>query len=650
MSYVGLARKYRPQTFDEIVGQEETAITLRNAIRSDHVHHAYLFAGGKGVGKTSMARIFAKALNCVQGPTITPCNQCELCQRISSGEDIDVIEIDGASNRGIDEIRNIKENIKYLTSRAHFKIFIIDEVHMLTQAAFNALLKTLEEPPLHVKFIMATTQITSIPDTILSRCQRFTFKNIEIADIIKRLQEIADKEKIEVDDATLEKIALTAGGALRDSLVLFEQLASYTNGKIGAQAVTTLLGNIGERGSKIIDTLEARNPLELLTDLRDFFAHGGDPSQLVEELIHKLRDILVVGAAQNVDKLVEGSTSYRQWVTQHSSKLTPEFLTMAIYQLLEAKNLIHRSLMGRIVLETVLLKLLRTESLWPLGKIEQTLLTLDDKLSKMKMPASSAMPVYVAQVSEPRVVPAAMPASLPEEMESDDEVPPAVLVGMEAFEKLPLATLPATPAKPQTKTTMPPVAPKQLSTTPGKEVFAGEKKKPDQAAKQENAEAVRTAENMPGDSLSPWERFLDALKSKMPRQAELLRVQAKPQIHEQQLVIHLPSLLRVSEKIFANPDYKLFVQEIGLQVFGKKFSLRFAFDDEKSGTPLPPPTRPEDRLKSDPLIKKTLDLFEGRISHVRQIVTVPAAEATPAAEVTPTAVVETPPPAEEDNE
>ena len=187
MSYVVLARRYRPQTFSDIVGQAPIVKTLENAIRTDRVAHAYLFAGPRGVGKTSTARILSKALNCVNGPTDTPCNVCNICQSISEGSDIDVLEIDGASNRGIDEIRNIRQNVGFTPSRARYRIYIIDEVHMLTREAFNALLKTLEEPPSHVKFIFATTAANRLPETVQSRCQRFDFKNISVHDIEKHL-------------------------------------------------------------------------------------------------------------------------------------------------------------------------------------------------------------------------------------------------------------------------------------------------------------------------------------------------------------------------------------------------------------------------------------------------------------------------------
>src|SRR5438132_4031923 len=213
--YTVLARRYRPQQFSDLVGQEAVAQVLMNALQSNRVAHAYLFTGARGVGKTSTARILAKCLNCVAGPTTKPCGECELCRGIAVGEDIDVLEIDGASNRGIDEVREIRQNVQFRPSRARYKIYIIDEVHMLTPPAFNALLKTLEEPPAHVKFIFATTEVQKIPVTILSRCQRFDFAGISVPRIVERLRRVVADEKREADDEALEIIARRAGGSMR---------------------------------------------------------------------------------------------------------------------------------------------------------------------------------------------------------------------------------------------------------------------------------------------------------------------------------------------------------------------------------------------------------------------------------------------------
>src|SRR5947207_3545580 len=215
--YTVLARRYRPRQFADLVGQEPVARALANAIQSGRVAHAYLFTGARGVGKTSTARILARALNCAQGPTATPCGVCEICQSIASGEDVDVLEIDAASNRGIDNIRDVRSNVQYRPSRARFKIYIIDEVHMLTKEAFNALLKTLEEPPPHVKFIFATTEVEKVPITILSRCQRFDFAGISLPRIVERLRQIVASEGMEADDEALELVARRAGGSMRDA-------------------------------------------------------------------------------------------------------------------------------------------------------------------------------------------------------------------------------------------------------------------------------------------------------------------------------------------------------------------------------------------------------------------------------------------------
>ncbi len=227
MSYLVLARKWRPQTFEDLVGQEHVSRTLGNAIASGRVHHAFLFTGARGVGKTSAARILAKALNCETGPTPTPCNLCPACLEISSGQGGDVFEIDGASNTGVDDVRELRENIRYLPSRSPYKIFIIDEVHMLSINAFNALLKTLEEPPAHAKFILATTEPHKIPITILSRCQRFDFRKISLPRVVGRLREIVDAEGIGISDAALGLVARRGEGSMRDALSTLDQVIAF---------------------------------------------------------------------------------------------------------------------------------------------------------------------------------------------------------------------------------------------------------------------------------------------------------------------------------------------------------------------------------------------------------------------------------------
>ncbi len=242
MSYVVFALKWRPKNFDEIIGQEQIVTTLKNAIQKNRLAHAYLFAGPRGVGKTSTARILAKTLNCKAGPTLNPCQKCSSCIEISQGRSLDVIEIDGASNRGIDEIRTLRENVKFAPSGGKFKIYIIDEVHMLTTEAFNALLKTLEEPPEFVKFIFATTQPHKVIPTILSRCQRMDFRFIPVMEIIAQLERIVKAEKIDVDKEVLFAIARSSEGSLRDAESVLDQLTSFSKEKISLKDVISVLG------------------------------------------------------------------------------------------------------------------------------------------------------------------------------------------------------------------------------------------------------------------------------------------------------------------------------------------------------------------------------------------------------------------------
>ncbi len=297
-NYTVLARRYRPQQFQDIIGQEHVAQALVNALQSNRVAHAYLFTGARGVGKTSTARILAKALNCVQGPTPTPCDRCEVCLSIASGEDVDVLEIDGASNRGIDEIRELRQNVQYRPSRARFKIYIIDEVHMLTREAFNALLKTLEEPPPHVKFIFATTEVQKIPLTILSRCQRFDFAGIGTARIKEHLRQVVADEKLQADDEALELIARRAAGSMRDAQSLLDQLLAFGEERLTAEHVYRLLGTAHvDQVVALAKAILERNPKEALELLGRSLDEGLQLGELLDQLIDYWRDLMVVGCA-----------------------------------------------------------------------------------------------------------------------------------------------------------------------------------------------------------------------------------------------------------------------------------------------------------------------------------------------------------------
>ncbi len=294
MSYQVFARKYRPQTFDDLVGQTHVTRTLKNAVEQNRLAHAYLFVGPRGIGKTSTARILAKALNCVNGPTITPCGVCDSCKEIAAGNSLDVLEIDGASNNGVEQVRELRDNVRYAPSKGHFKIYIIDEVHMLTSAAFNALLKTLEEPPPHVKFIFATTEPQKVLPTILSRCQRFDLHRIPANLIAKHLQFIAGKEKITLDPAAAHAIAKGADGGLRDAESMLDQLVAFCGEKIAEPDVLNVFGFTSEQTvANFTDKILRGETPEALELLHAEAENGKDMMKLMSDLISYLRDLLV---------------------------------------------------------------------------------------------------------------------------------------------------------------------------------------------------------------------------------------------------------------------------------------------------------------------------------------------------------------------
>lgn len=334
-NYVVVARRYRPQTFEDLIGQQHVSQALSRAIASDRVGHAYLFTGARGVGKTSAARILAKALNCVQGTSATPCNKCELCLSVSSGDDVDVLEIDGASNRGIDEIRQLRQNVAVRPSRARYKIYIIDEVHMLTKEAFNALLKTLEEPPEHVKFIFATTEPNKIPVTILSRCQRYDFAGIEAAAIQARLEQIATAEGVTIDADAVQILAMRAAGSMRDSQSLLEQLLSTGTSAITSADVTTMLGIApATRLSQLVAPLVERNAAAALVELDAGIAEGAEVSQLIDQLLGYFRDVMTQSVGCDETSLLYALPGQKEEVREVSNQLGVHTL-LAIVQILD---------------------------------------------------------------------------------------------------------------------------------------------------------------------------------------------------------------------------------------------------------------------------------------------------------------------------
>ncbi|MBI4773054.1 MAG: DNA polymerase III subunit gamma/tau [Deltaproteobacteria bacterium] len=356
MSYLVLARAWRPQTFEDVVGQKHVTQTLKNAIAQRRVAHAYLFSGPRGVGKTSLARILAKALNCEEGPTDRPCGVCTHCVEIRDGTSIDVQEIDGASNRGIEEIRELRENARYLPSGSRYKIYIIDEVHMLTKEAFNSLLKTLEEPPRHVLFMFATTEAHRVPPTILSRCQTFLFRRIPASDIEDHLRKIVDKEGIEMEPGGLAVLARQADGSVRDSLSLLDQVISYGDRKVTAAMVRNVLGLVDRSFVlALLENLVRKRIADVLNTLEEVYAAGYDLKQFYYLLVLEARNLLLRKTGARFSDVLEGEDEVI--LQRVLDRVSAAWLQAAQHQLLSMDAELRFASFPRLVLEMGLLRL-----------------------------------------------------------------------------------------------------------------------------------------------------------------------------------------------------------------------------------------------------------------------------------------------------
>ncbi|MBU1852643.1 MAG: DNA polymerase III subunit gamma/tau [Candidatus Omnitrophica bacterium] len=364
MSYLPFARKWRPQDFEGVIGQEHITTTLKNAISLKRVHHAYLFAGPRGIGKTSTARILSKALNCEKGSSPMPCNKCDPCREITNARSMDVIEIDGASNRGIDEIRNLRESVKFSPSKGPYKIYIIDEVHMLTTEAFNALLKTLEEPPPHVKFIFATTAPHKLPATILSRCQRFDFRRISISEIIAKLKEVAGKENLDIEDEVFLYIAKSSDGSMRDAEGILDQVSSFSKGKVRSKDVIEALGMIDQETlSRCADLIINKDTQKAIHLIGDILNSGKDAKEFLFEVLEHFRNIMIAKVDASSEELIELPKEAIELIKKQSLSLSQGDIFYIIDTISNSVKMIKQNLPERIVLELCMIKLTSRDSI-----------------------------------------------------------------------------------------------------------------------------------------------------------------------------------------------------------------------------------------------------------------------------------------------
>jgi DNA polymerase-3 subunit gamma/tau len=424
MSYLVLARKWRPQLFEDLIGQEHVSQTLQNAITTDRVHHAFLFTGARGVGKTSAARIFAKALNCQQGITITPCGICPSCVDITASQGIDVLEIDGASHNGVDDIRELREAVRYLPSQARYKIIIIDEVHMLSNSAFNALLKTLEEPPEHVKFIFATTEPHKIPLTILSRCQRFDFKKIGLSALQSRLRYIVDQEKVTISDTGLAAIARHGGGSMRDALSALDQVIACCGDKVEDESLQHLLGQVSSR--LLLATVTAilqRAPQELLELVRQVDDLGHSFRQFCQQLVALIRALVVLKVVDKPAELLDFSEAELAGLRPLAAPVCLEELQRILLLLIRTEAELAVSSYPRLTMEVALIRLASLPEGIDIATLIERLESLEQTLAGCLPPSAGAGPGAPRSALPPRPE-APVRASAPSDSPPLPEEPP----------------------------------------------------------------------------------------------------------------------------------------------------------------------------------------------------------------------------------
>ncbi len=394
MAYQVLARKWRPQVFEEVIGQIHIARALQNAVKVRKIAHAYLFSGPRGVGKTTMARILAKTLNCVEGPTPTPCNRCASCQEITGGQSVDVLEIDGASNTGVDDVRELREMVKYVPFQGKYKVYIIDEVHMLSNPAFNALLKTLEEPPVHIVFIFATTESHKIPSTIRSRCQHFQFKRISRRDMADRLNHIATQEGIKIGEPELFLLAKGADGSMRDALGLLDQVLAYGGPHVCQEDLLTIIGVVARpQILAMVQAIQQKDASRAVAQVRELVDQGHDLRQFCHELVETVRDLLMFKITKQPETLVECPLEEIEELKILSQGFSTEELQWLFNIFSQTYEEIKNFFYPPFLLELVVIRAARIDPVEPLGTILEKVMALEKRLqdsADMALPASSS--------------------------------------------------------------------------------------------------------------------------------------------------------------------------------------------------------------------------------------------------------------------
>ncbi|MGC2467515.1 MAG: DNA polymerase III subunit gamma/tau [Candidatus Acidiferrum sp.] len=593
MSYQVIARKWRPQTFSDLVGQSHVTATLANAIKNNRVAHAYIFSGARGVGKTTAARILAKAMNCAKGPTAEPCGECDSCKEIAAGTSLDVIEIDAASNRGIDQIRELREMVRYAPAASRSKVVLLDEAHMLTREASNALLKTLEEPPDRVIFVMATTQPENLADTIRSRSQHFHFRALTFAEITGRLEEIAKKEDLKIETGALAVIARMAEGSLRDALSLLEQARAYCGDVIPDKEVRELLGVVPEDSlNELVAAIAEGSADRALGLVHTFQKDGRNLQHFCREAIRHMRNLLIARVSGADSDLIAATADQRPALAKAAAQFSEEDLTRFFQILLQTDDDLRRKPDARVHLEMGLLRLINAQRLAPMEELLAELRS-GAPASAASSGATRGNAATAAAVSEKQAQPARNFSPAPQ-----TSFTPLPRISTPSF-----AAAAAAPARAETKISSPAELPAAVSVTPDR-VTAAETETATRAdgITQEQVAEIKTA-------LQAQQKFLGEIVNQGSRwelEGAELRVYFSPEKRAfAEMMEGRDSLERVracSSKVLGRP----------VRVCAKVEAVVAAAPRGTSGT-----EELREKFERDPLVRSMLQRFGGRISEVK---------------------------------